>query len=84
MAIAIENIVEAMYGLVVEYHGKKNLKAVDLTRAMIEKFGEDQCDRKACKQAIRELIESGKCVYSYLGDSYIVINPDRPNSTSYT
>ena len=42
---------------------------------MIEKFGEDQCDKKLCKLAIRELIDSGKCTYSYVGGSYIVLPP---------
>ena len=43
---------------------------------LIEKFGEDQCDKKLCKQAIRELIDSGKCTYSYVGGSYIVLPPE--------
>jgi hypothetical protein len=72
----VEEVVEAMYGMVKEYHGKKNLKALDLTKAMIEKFGEDQCDKKLCKKAIRELVDSGKCTYSYVGGSYIVLPPE--------
>jgi hypothetical protein len=44
---------------------------------MIEKFGEDQCDKNLCKEAIRELIDYGKCTYSYVGGSYIVLPPDK-------
>ncbi len=73
---SVEKVAEAMYQMVKEYHGKKNLKALDLTKAMIEKYGEDNCDKKLCKQAIRQLIDSGRCTYSYVGGSYIVLPPD--------
>ena len=76
MAENLENVAAAMYDMVKDYHGKKNLKAMDLTKAMIEKFGGDNCDKKLCKLAIRQIIESGKCTYSYVGGSYIVLNPD--------
>ena len=72
----VEEVVEAMYAMVKEYHGKKSLKALDLTKAMIEKFGDDACDKKLCKKAIRELVDSGKCTYSYVGGSYIVLPPE--------
>ena len=73
----VNDVAEAMYALVKDYHGKKNLKALDLTKAMIQKFGDGECDKKLCKQAIRELIDSGRCTYSYVGGSYIVLNPDK-------
>jgi hypothetical protein len=71
MPVSVEQIAEAMYALVVECAGKKNLKAGDLTKAMITKFGEQECNKELCKQAIRILIDSGRCIYSYLGGSYI-------------
>ena len=71
-----ETVAAAMFEMVKEYHGKKNLKALDLTKAMKEKFGEDNCDKKLCKAAIRQLIDSGQCTYSYVGGSYIVLPPD--------
>jgi hypothetical protein len=43
---------------------------MDLTKAMVQRFGDD-CDKKMCKAAIRTLIDSGKCVYTYFGGSYI-------------
>ena len=72
---SIDEVAEAMFAMVKDYHGKKNLKALDLTKAMIEKFGDD-VDKKLCKKSIRQLIESGRCTYSYVGGSYIVLNPD--------
>lgn len=69
--VTVEQIAEAMYALVVECAGKKNLKAGDLTKAMIAKFGEQSCNKEQCKQAIRILIDSSRCIYSYLGGSYI-------------
>ena len=73
--IPIETIAEEMYQLVAEYAGKKNLKPGDLTKAMIAKHGEDACSKDDCKQAIRVLMESGRCVYSYLGGSYVQLPP---------
>jgi len=73
MAVTAEQIADAMYEMVAEYQGKKKFKAGDLTKAMIEKFGEDQCDKKLCKLAIRQLMDSGRCVYTYFGGSYIEV-----------
>lgn len=70
-AVPVETIAEEMYALIVECAGKRNLKAGDLTKAMIAKFGEDVCNKEQCKHAIRILIDSGRCIYSYLGGSYI-------------
>jgi len=72
----VEAVADAMYEMVKEYHGKKNLKALDLTKAMIQKFGDD-VDKKMCKLAIRQLMESGRTTYSYVGGSYIVLPPDK-------
>ena len=76
MSASIDDVANAMYEMVKDYHGKKNLKALDLTKAMIAKFGDDECDKKLCKKAIRQLMESGKTTYSYVGGSYIVLPPE--------
>ena len=70
-----EAVADAMYAMLKDYAGKKNLKAMDLTKAMAEKFGEE-CDKQVCKDAIRILMDNGKTVYSYVGGSYVVLNPD--------
>ncbi len=73
MAVTVDEIAEGMYKMVVECAGKKNLKAGDLTKAMIAAFGEANCTKDDCRQAIRTLIDSERCVYSYFGGSYITI-----------
>ena len=73
MSIAIETLADDMYQMVAETQGKKNLKAGDLTKAMIAKHGEANCTKDDCKQAIRLLIDSERCVYSYFGGSYITL-----------
>jgi len=70
-AVRIETLADDMLALVRECTGKRKLKAGDLTKAMIAKHGEQACDKEACKKAIRILIDSGQCVYTYLGGSYI-------------
>ncbi|MCU0691260.1 MAG: hypothetical protein MUF54_07660 [Polyangiaceae bacterium] len=65
-----QEVADAMYKLVAEVQGKKKLKPGDLTKAAVEMFG-DRVDKKVCKAAIRELIESGKCVYTYFGGSFV-------------
>ena len=71
MAVSPEQVADAMYELVAEYQGKKKLKASDLTKSMIEKFGEDEVDKKTCKLALWQLMDSGRCVYTYFGGSYV-------------
>jgi len=75
MAVSVEQIADAMYEIVKEYRGKKQYTARELTKAMIQKFGGD-CDRKECKKAVRMLVDSGKCIYTYKGGSYVEIPPD--------
>ncbi len=74
-AVPIETLSEEMFQLVAECAGKKNLKAGDLTKAMIAKHGEQACSKDDCKKAIRILIDSGRCIYSYLGGSFIQLPP---------
>ena len=38
---------------------------------MIERFGADRCSKETCKEAIRQLVDSGRCIYTYFGGSYI-------------
>jgi hypothetical protein len=73
MAVSVDQVADAMYELVAQYQGKKKFKASDLTKEMIAKFGEDQCDKKLCKLAIRQLTDSGRAVYTYFGGSFIEV-----------
>ena len=76
MAVTPEEVAEAMYEMVKEYQGKKKFKASDLTKAMIQKYGEGEVDKKLCKVAIRSLMDTGRCVYTYFGGSYIEMPPE--------
>ena len=71
--VSTEEVVEAMYAMVKDAMGQKKLKPMDLQKAMIAQFGDDRCDKKLCKGAIKELINSGRCVYTYFGGSFIEI-----------
>ena len=69
MAKPVDEIAEAMYKLVAEAQGKRKLKAMDLTKSMLELFPDT--DKSTCKAAIKQLIDSGRCIYTYFGGSYI-------------
>jgi len=71
--VSVAQIADAMFELVKSTYGKKNLKPMDVTKAMIDEFGEDAVDKKMCKQALRELIDSGRCTYKYAGGSYVTL-----------
>ena len=73
MAVTPEQIADAMFEMVNEYQGRKKFKAGDLTKAMIQKFAADDVDKKQCKLGIRVLMDSGRCVYTYFGGSFIEI-----------
>ncbi len=77
MPVSVEQVSEAMFALVKETYGKKSLKPMDLTKAMVEKFGAEECSKELCKQAIRVLIDSGRCIYSYFGGSFITLPPEK-------
>jgi hypothetical protein len=68
--LTVDEVADQMYKMVADAQGQKKLKPGDLTKAMREIHG-DKVDRKICKDAIRSLIESGRCVYTYFGGSYI-------------
>jgi hypothetical protein len=70
--VKVEEVSDAMYKMIKDSMGQKKWKATDLTKAVHELFG-DKCDKNLAKSAIRELIESGKCVYTYFGGSFIEI-----------
>ena len=66
--IPIETLAEGIYQMVAQYAGKRNLKAGDLPKEMIVRHGPEACSKEDCKHAIRLLMDSGRCVYSYGGD----------------
>jgi len=75
MPVTTESLADEMFAMVSQYAGKRNLKAGDLTKEMIARHSESNCSKEDCKLAIRLLMDSGRCVYSYLGGSYITLPP---------
>jgi hypothetical protein len=69
--VSVEDVSAAMFQMIGEAQGLRKLKPNDLSKAMIERFGTDRCSKETCKDAIRELIDSGRCIYTYFGGSYI-------------
>jgi hypothetical protein len=70
MPVSIEQISDAMFELVKKYTGQKQYTARELTKEMLAKFG-SETDRTSVKEALRALIDSGRCVYTYRGSSYV-------------
>ncbi|MBD3169504.1 MAG: hypothetical protein GF307_08475 [candidate division Zixibacteria bacterium] len=73
--VSVQEVADAMYKMIKDAQGMKKFKAGDLTKAMRDVYG-DAADRKTCKAAIKELIDSGRCVYTYFGGSFIEIPHD--------
>jgi hypothetical protein len=71
MALSKEELCDFIYEMVAKAQGKKNLKAMDVQKAVL-KVHADQ-PKVDIKFAIKELIDSGRCVYTYFGGSYIEI-----------
>jgi hypothetical protein len=70
MAKTVEEVADAMFKIVSDAQGQKKLKPMDITKMVNQMFG-DEVDKKVCKAAIKQLIDSGKCVYTYFGGSFI-------------
>jgi hypothetical protein len=68
--VAVEEIAESMFKQVESAQGMKKLKPGDLIKMMVEIYG-DRVDKKLNKLAIKQLIMSERCVYTYFGGSFI-------------
>ncbi|ROL59227.1 hypothetical protein D9V86_10980 [Bacteroidetes/Chlorobi group bacterium ChocPot_Mid] len=73
MAVELAKVKDTMFKLVSESAGMKKWKATDLHKSCEELFGDEYDKRKEGKEAIKELIEEGKLVYTYFGGSYIEV-----------
>jgi hypothetical protein len=68
-----EEVADKMYELIEEVKGKKKYTPRELQKLAVEIFEKD-VNRKICKDAIKELTNSGRCTYSmYGGVSYVEI-----------
>jgi hypothetical protein len=68
--VTVEEVADAMFKMVSDAQGMKKLKPMDLTKT-VRRMYEDRVDRQTCKSAIKLLIESERCVYTYFGGSFI-------------
>ncbi len=73
--VTVDQVADAMYELVASMKGKKDLKPMDVSKLMIEKFG-DSVDKRMCKKALRQVIDSGRLTYKYAGGSYVTLPED--------
>ncbi len=71
MALSKEELVEFIFQMVEKAQGKKQLKAMDIQKAVL-KVHPDQ-PKNDIKFAIKDLIDGGRCVYTYFGGSFIEI-----------
>jgi hypothetical protein len=71
--MTVQELADAMYATLAETAGMKKLSANDLTKLMVERHGAAGCTRDTCKQAVRQLIDSGRCTYTYFGGTYVEI-----------
>lgn len=73
MAVELAKVKDTMFKLISESVGIKKWKATDLHKSCEEFFGDEYDKRKEGKEAIKDLIEEGKLVYTYFGGSYIEV-----------
>jgi hypothetical protein len=69
MALSKEELVEHIFKMVEKAQGKKQLKAMDIQKAVLKDHPDQP--KNDIKFAIKDLIDSGRCVYTYFGGSYI-------------
>lgn len=69
--VPVEELAEAMFKMVEQYSGKRKFSPVELTKEMVTQFGEDRVTKQDCKAALRVLIDSGRCIYSYYGGTSV-------------
>jgi hypothetical protein len=71
MALSKEDLESYIYDLVAKAQGKKNLKAMDVQKAVLKEHPDQS--KNDIKFAIKALIDGGRCVYTYFGGSFIEI-----------
>jgi len=71
MALSKPDLCNFIYDMVAKAQGKKNLKAMDVQKAVLKEHPDQP--KNDIKFAIKELIDTERCVYTYFGGSYIEI-----------
>jgi hypothetical protein len=71
MSLAKPDLENYIYDMVAKAQGKKNLKAMDIQKAVLKEHPDQ--DKNEIKFAIKALIDGSRCVYTYFGGSFIEI-----------
>jgi hypothetical protein len=71
MALSKAELVEFIFVMVEKAQGKKQLKAMDVQKAVLKEHPDQP--KNDIKFAIKDLIDGGRCVYTYFGGSFIEI-----------
>ncbi|MBM4289087.1 MAG: hypothetical protein FJ135_13265 [Deltaproteobacteria bacterium] len=71
MALPKEELVEFIYKMVEKAQGKKQLKAKDIEKLVLKEHPDQP--KNDVKYAIKDLIDGGRCVYTYFGGSFVEI-----------
>ena len=71
MALSKQDLAEYIFAMVEKAQGKKQLKAMDIQKAVLKEHPDQP--KNDIKFAIKDLIDGGRCVYTYFGGSFIEI-----------
>jgi DNA-binding GntR family transcriptional regulator len=67
-----EEVKQKIYALVEKSVGKKKLKSSDIQKTI---SAEAAISRDEVKDALRDLVDEGKLIYTYFGGSFVEIPP---------
>ncbi|MCC6347146.1 MAG: hypothetical protein IT388_08180 [Nitrospirales bacterium] len=67
-----EEVKQKIYALVEKSMGKKKLKSSDIQKTVSAEAG---ISRDEVKDALKDLIDDGKLIYTYFGGSFVEIPP---------
>lgn len=67
-----EEIKQKIYALVEKSVGKKKLKSSDIQKTISAEAG---ISRDEVKDALKDLVDEGKLIYTYFGGSFVEIPP---------
>ena len=62
---------DAIFDLVKENYGKKKFRPTELQRAMAAKYEVRKLDKKLFKAAMREVIDTGRLIYTFYSGTYV-------------
>jgi len=67
-----EEVKQKIYALVEKSVGRKKLKSSDIQKTVSAEAG---VSRDEVKEALKDLVDEGKLIYTYFGGSYVEIPP---------